>query len=122
MHFCKLLFDMTFSTRLRTVIGELTIDAFAKSLDEPDHRVKNILRGAQRPPSDFLIKLHQDYGVDLHWLLLGEEGGDAPKISMRERRLLANYRAATDEGRKAIEHTSQAVAKKPEAARGKKAV
>jgi transcriptional regulator with XRE-family HTH domain len=111
---------MNFSTRLRSVIGDLTIDEFAKSLDEPDHRVKNILRGAQRPPSDFLIKLHQDYGVDLHWLLMGEEGEGAANITAREQRLLANYRGATDEGRKAIEQTSQAVEKRPESARMKK--
>jgi hypothetical protein len=112
---------MSFPERLRTVIGDLTIDAFAKSINEPDHRVQNILREVQKPPSDFLIKLHEQCGVDLHWLLTGKGGGAAPKITVREQRLLANYRAATDEGRKAIEQTSQAVAKTPEPARGKKA-
>jgi hypothetical protein len=119
---CNCFIDMNFPARLRTVINDLTIDAFAKSIDEPVHRIQNILRESQRPPSDFLIKLHQIYGVDLHWLLLGEGEGAAPTISVRERRLLANYRAATDEGRKAIEQTSQAVAKRPEPARGKKVV
>jgi Bacteriophage CI repressor helix-turn-helix domain len=111
----------TFPARLRTVIGDLTIAAFATSINEPDHRVENILREVQKPPADFLIKLHEQYGVDLHWLLTGKGNGGAPTITVREQRLLANYRGATDEGRKAIEQTSQAVAKRPESARGEKA-
>lgn len=113
---------MSLPARLRIVIGDLTIDAFAKSINEPAYRVKNILREVQKPPSDFLIKLREQCGVDLHWLLTGNGESGAPTISVREQRLLANYRAATDEGRKAIEQTSQAVAKKPEPARGKRAV
>lgn len=112
----------TFPARLRVVIGDLTIAAFAKSINEPDHRVENILREAQRPPADFLIKLHEQFGVDLHWLLTGKGDGGTPAITAREQRLLANYRGATDEGRKAIEQTSQAVAKRPVPARGKRAV
>lgn len=107
----------TFPARLRTVIGDLTIAAFAKSINEPDHRVENILREVQKPPADFLIKLHEQFGVDLHWLLIGNENGAAPSITAREQRLIANYRGATDEGRKAIEQTSQAVAKRPEPTR-----
>lgn len=112
---------MTFPQRLRSVIGDLTLDEFARLLGEPDHRVKNIIREVQKPPSDFLIKVHDVCSVDLNWLLTGAEGSIAPEITARERALLENFRAASAEGQAAIEATSIAVAKKPAAKRVRKA-
>lgn len=102
---------MEFEERLRAVIGTSTLEEFAHVIDEPLQRVKDILRKKQKPPSDFLVKLQLKLGVDLNWLLVG---GDAPSrpLSAREFALLDNYRAAADEGRKAIEQTGVAVTKR----------
>ncbi|MBX3588774.1 MAG: helix-turn-helix transcriptional regulator [Ramlibacter sp.] len=105
---------MTFEARLRAVIGDSTIDEFAAVLGETPQRVKDVLRGKQKPPADLLIKLQMKCGVDLNWLLVD---GDAPmpmqQLSAREAALLDNYRAAAEDGRKAIEQTSVAVKKRP---------
>lgn len=108
-----------FNQRLRQVIGDATIDEFAASLDESAQRVKDILRGKQRPPSDFLTKLHSHLGVDLNWLLAGDGVKAASIVTVKEQLLLAHYRAASEEGRKAIEQTSQALAKRPGTGRQK---
>jgi transcriptional regulator with XRE-family HTH domain len=109
-----------FNQRLRQVIGDATIDEFAASLEESAQRVKDILRGKQRPPSDFLTKLHVQLGVDLNWLLAGDGAKAASMVTVKEQLLLAHYRAASDEGRKAIEQTSHALAKRPDTGGGKK--
>lgn len=102
---------MEFEERLRAVIGTSTIEEFANLIDEPVQRVKDILRKKQKPPADFLIKLQLKFGVDLNWLLVG--GVESPlALSVRETSLIDNYRAAVDEGRKAIEQTSAAVEKR----------
>lgn len=103
---------MEFTDRLRAVIGEGTLEEFARSIDEPLQRVKDVLRSKQKPPADFLVKIQIKLGVDLNWLLVGGEDQARVVLSVRESTLLDNYRAAADEGRKAIEQTSAAVAKR----------
>lgn len=95
--------------RLRAVIGDSTIEQFAALMDEPVYRVKDILRGRQKPPADFLIKLQLKLGVDLNWLLAGAPGPPKPALTAREATLLDEYRAAAEEGRRAIEATTAAV-------------
>jgi hypothetical protein len=97
--------------RIRLVIGDSTIDNFAASINQPAQRVKDVLRGKQKPPADMLYAVHMQHGVDLNWLFDG--GSDVPKmnLSVRERSLLDNYRAAAEDGKRAIEHTSAAVKK-----------
>lgn len=103
---------MHFSEKLRQVIGGSTIDEFADVIGTTPQRVKDVLRGKQKAPSDLLVSLHTKLGVDLNWLM-----DDADKrepvmvLSVRETSLLENYRAAADDGRRAIEQTSAAVTK-----------
>lgn len=102
---------MEFSEKLRAVIGTATIDEFAAVLDEPAQRVKDVLRGKQKPPADLLIKLQLVMGVDLSWLLSDEKGPPKLLLNAREVALIDNYRAAEDAGRRAIEATGLAVSK-----------
>ena len=110
---------MEFAERMRAVIGDSTIEEFARSIDEPSQRIKDILRNKQKPPADLLVKLQLTLGVDLNWLLVGDEAQPKLVLSVREALLLDNYRAAADEGRKAIEQTGFAVEKRAEPAKAK---
>jgi transcriptional regulator with XRE-family HTH domain len=101
---------------LRAVMAGLTIEEFARLIDEPAQRVKDVLRKKQKPPSDFLVKLQLQLGVDLNWLLAG--GPEPPRaLTAREAALLNDYRAAAEDGRRAIEATSSAVSKSVERAK-----
>ena len=102
---------MEFEERLRAVIGDATIDEFARAIDEPPQRVKDILRKKQKPPADFLVKLQMTLGVDLNWLLVGGSERPMAVLSVRESTLIQNYRASAEDGRKAIEQTGAAVSK-----------
>lgn len=117
-HLCKWNVSLTkkipqqeFEDRLRAVIGEATIEEFARTIEEPAQRVKDILRKKQKPPSDFLVKLQLKLGVDLNWLLAGGSEPLGRALSVREAALLDDYRAADDEGQRAIAATGAAVAK-----------
>jgi hypothetical protein len=112
--------------KLRQVIGDATIEEFARSIDEQPQRVKDVLRQKQKPPTDLLIKLQIKLGVDLNWLLTDQAGPPRMTLSVREATLIDNYRAAAEEGRRAIEATGLAIAKSqavnaPAAARKKAA-
>lgn len=107
---------MDFEQRLRAVIGDSSIEDFAHLLEEPVHRIKDVLRGKQKPPADFLVKLQIQLGVDLNWLLAGGPEPAVKALTVREAALLRDYRAAAEDGRRAIEATGSAVSKSAERA------
>lgn len=79
------------------------------------------------PGGDFLLRLQQEFGVDLNWLLTGESGGNVPPVvpvlTNDQRALLDNYDACGPEGRDAVRRTASALAQQGVAAgskRGKK--
>jgi plasmid maintenance system antidote protein VapI len=97
--------------RLRDVIGEMTVDAFAEMLQERPQRLKDVLRGKQKLPEDLLVKLVQIAGVDANWLLTGA-AGLKQRQSARETALLDNYRHSTEEGKRAIEAVFSAMSQR----------
>ncbi len=107
-------YNMTIVERLRACVGDQTIEEFAAALDEKPQRIKDMLREKQKIPEDFLVKLAIRLGVDLNWLLVGGQEKPIMHLTARESALLNNYRAAAEEGKRALEATSNAVAK-PEA-------
>ncbi|GAP39042.1 helix-turn-helix transcriptional regulator [Piscinibacter sakaiensis] len=91
---------MDFSTRLRAVIGNSTIDDFAAALGESPQRVKDVLRAKQKPPFELLLKLHERCGVDLNWLVTGSEPKSAgPQLRPDQAALLRDYDQADEIGR-----------------------
>lgn len=111
---------MEFPERLRQVIGDSTIDEFAQVIEDSPQRVKDVLRGKQKPPMDFLVRIQVRLGVDLNWLLVGDVSRAANALSAREASLIYNYRAATEEGRKAVDHTASAVVRSEDHSVGRK--
>lgn len=102
---------MEFVEKLRLVIADATIEDFALAIGESPQRVKDVLRKKQKPPAEMLVNLQLKLGVDLNWLMTDQGGPPRMQLSVREAALLDNYRAAAEEGRRAIEATGLAIAK-----------
>lgn len=68
------------ASRIREVMDAagVTIDTFAALLGEKSQRVKDVLRGKQRPPADMLVALAAMDGVDVQYVLTGFRSGDVP--------------------------------------------
>lgn len=78
----------------------LSIDTFAQRIGEKPQRVKDALRGKQRPPWEMLAMMVSELGVDAAWLLTGKS--QAVGLSQDEALLLARYRAASTNDKAAI--------------------
>lgn len=105
--------------RVRQVRGEMTQAAFAELLGIDRKTVVRYESGERLPDAEFLIKLNVLYKVQPLWLLTGL-GSDVAgeKLTPREARLLAAYRAADDQGKAALEAMAAALPA-PQAARQK---
>jgi hypothetical protein len=112
---------MSITDRLRTVIGDMTIESFAALVDEKPQRIKDVLRGKQKIPEDLLLKLAEKLHVDLNWLVADAAEAGGGEMSSRESALLDNYRKSDDEGRAVIEKMASFAAQPKSAYRtGKK--
>jgi len=87
-------------TRLRQVIEKsgLSQAKFAKLLDEDLQRLKNVLRGQIRPPSDLVKKVIERCQVDAMWFLSGREL-DIGELTPLEKILIENLRSLSEEER-----------------------
>lgn len=52
-----------------------TLTEFAAELGVSDRTLGNYIRGDREPSFDVLVKIRRVTGVDINWLLTGEEGG-----------------------------------------------
>ena len=100
---------MSVFARIRELMGEMTIPAFAALIEEEKvQRLKDVLAGRQRVPEDMLVRIVVKTGCDANWLLLGV--GNAPQLTSRQRALLNNYDATDEAGKKIIEGTASLAA------------
>ena len=71
---------------------------FATRLDISSGGISQIESGKTMPGGDFLLRIHQEFGVDVTWLLTGMSiGGMLPTaapISEGDKTLLDNFHAA----------------------------
>jgi hypothetical protein len=101
---------MTISLRIKELMGDMTIAAFAELIEEEKiQRLKDVLRGQQKCPEDMLVRIVKATGCDANWLLLGI--GAAPAITPRQRALLDSYEHSDEAGKKIIEGTALLAAK-----------
>lgn len=109
--------------RLKEALGALDDEALAIQLQR-DVGTLRVWESRQMIPTKVILGVAQATGCSVDWLS-GEpdapkypkrtydapEGSTATVLNAREAALLANYRAATEDGRKALEATSAALAK-----------
>jgi len=102
---------LSIADRMKEVTNGLKQPEIVKLLwEKGPHRVNSIYSGKQRVPEDFLVKFIEVFKVDANWLLLGV--GESPKMELnsRERALIANYRASSEEARRSVETTAALLA------------
>lgn len=117
--------------RLMEALGALDEEALAVQL-ERDLGTLRVWETRQMIPTKVILGVAQATGCSVDWLsgdpdapkypkrsYDAPEGSTSTVLTAREAALLANYRAATEDGRKALEATSAALAKPEKAVRGR---
>lgn len=100
-------------------LGYSSVKDFAEGLGITHARMTDVMREKQKMPEDLLLKLISNYSVNANWLVAGMgemfithlQGGALPPIlTAREATLLENYRAAPEDGKRALEMSALAFA------------
>lgn len=95
--------------RLKEELGRLGLKpaAAARAAGEPDSQgLRDVLGGRKRLSTDLLAALGDAAGVDVLYVLTGQRGiAPGPVLSKREAAHLDNYRAMSEESKKALETT-----------------
>ena len=107
--------------------AEMNQREFASRLGISSGGISQIESGKTMPGGDFLLKIHQEFGIDVTWLLTGLSTGGAAVVPVAapvgptpSRRALAvadYFDNTSEEGKKIIEAAAFAAAK-PAAKRG----
>lgn len=89
---------------------------FAAKLSTSSGYISGVESGKTMPGGEFLLRIHQEFGVDVTWLLVGASATTLPpapdmELQPREAALLDNYRNSPDVGKDALERTASALAK-----------
>ncbi|MDR0441574.1 MAG: helix-turn-helix domain-containing protein [Candidatus Accumulibacter sp.] len=86
---------------------------FAARLDISNGGISQIESGKAMPGGDFLLRIHQEFGIDVTWLLTGVSVGGVvpvPALKPDESALLDNYRHSPEEQQRLLRETSVAFA------------
>jgi transcriptional regulator with XRE-family HTH domain len=78
---------------------------FAARLGISNGGISQIESGKAMPGGDFLLRIHQEFGVDLTWLLTGVSNHvsqDSPVVSPEKKELMDAFDGMTPEQRRAI--------------------
>jgi transcriptional regulator with XRE-family HTH domain len=102
--------------RIAQIRGELTQKQFADRLGINPKTVQRWEAGSVVPDGPALLSLLREFGADPAWVLMGR--GSAPPLTARESALIQNYRATTEEGRRALEAAGAALSKPAQRAVG----
>lgn len=83
---------------------------FAAKLGISNGGISQIESGKTVPGGDFLLRIHQEFGVDLTWLLTGVSSGEYSPLTRRQSALLDNYDHLCESDKAALERTAFALA------------
>ncbi|MCO5083354.1 MAG: XRE family transcriptional regulator [Rhizobiaceae bacterium] len=88
--------------RLKSLHPGVSRLQFAKELGVSDSTLGNYERGDRAPDVDFLVRLRERFGTDIHWLLTGEETSRSTEMvlvgSVGDMVMLPRYEARASAG------------------------
>lgn len=87
---------------------------FAARLGTSSGYISSVESGKTMPGGDFLLRLHQEFGTDVTWLLTGRNASGSvptPTLAPDEAALLDNYRHSPKDQQDILKATSAAFAK-----------
>lgn len=121
-----------FKERLQLLIGQRSVNAFAKVCGVPESTLRSYLSGRSNPGIEHAQRIADACGVNRYWLVTGlgtprrdEPGAEDPFAEMRiedqqagygralskaEMELVENYRRASDDGKRALRIVSESLA------------
>lgn len=99
--------------RIRALRGELSQAAIARRLGVSSKAVEGWEAGASLPSGSSLLRIREEFGADINYLLTGTVGGIAPTLRPDEEELLANYRACNSDAREKIRKVAQTAVNSP---------
>lgn len=105
---------MSIKDRLREIIDSqnMSIKAFAESMQIPLRTLHNYLSGEREPSTEVLAKIATELNINLNWLLLGKDEmylASNTALSLDELKLLEHYRLTSEAGKKILQSTSQSI-------------
>lgn len=77
-----------FPGRLKKVVGDQSVKAFARTSGVDDKSIRKYLSGTSEPTLKNLIKLSEAGGVSVQWLATGEESVEDSAADMELKKLL----------------------------------
>lgn|SRR5690554_4381763 len=97
--------------RVKHVRGGMNQRAFAEKLGVSNGSISQIEQGKAMPSGEFLLRIHQEFNVDITWLLTGMSNSPpAPRLAPDEAALLDNYRHSPKAQKDILKATSAAFA------------
>lgn len=85
--------SISIGERVKHVRGEMNQRSFAERLGVSNGSISQIEQGKAMPSGEFLLRVHQEFGVDVTWLLTGMSNSTpVPALAPDEAALLDNYR------------------------------
>lgn len=99
--------------RIAALRGAMKQSVFAERLAVHRNSVLGWESGKRLPDGESLVRMADEFGADINFILTGKTGGVAPSLRPDEQELLDNYRAAPADGRERIRQISATAANSP---------
>lgn len=121
-----------FKDRLQLLIGQRSVNAFAKVCGVPESTLRSYLSGRSNPGIEHAQRIADACGVNRYWLVTGlgsprrdepgavdpfselrvedQQAGYGHALSRAEMALIENYRRASDDGKRALRIVSESLA------------
>ncbi len=99
--------------RIAALRGAMKQSEFAERLGVNRQTVGRWEAGERLPDGTGLLKMREEFGASVDFILTGHAGGAAPALRPDEEELLANYRMANSDGRERLRQISATAANSP---------
>lgn len=99
--------------RIAALRGAMKQSEFAERLGVHRNSVVGWEAGKRLPDGESLVRMSEEFGADISYVLTGKSGGTAPSLRPDEEELLAHYRQANSDGRERIRQISATAANSP---------
>ena len=103
-------------SRIAALRGAMKQSEFAERLGVHRNSVVGWEAGKRLPDGESLVRMSEEFGADVSYILTGKTGGVAPQLPPDEDQLLAHYRQANSDGRERIRQISATAANAPKRA------
>lgn len=106
-------------SRIAALRGAMKQSEFAERLGVHRNSVVGWEAGKRLPDGESLVRMTEEFGADIAYILIGRSGGVVPGLRPDEEQLLAHYRAAHSDARERIRQVAATAANSPKRSEAK---